>query len=197
VRKEVVLAALVFVILATAATLWRSRWAVTLVVAICVAATGLGLRWRSRQSPCIEAGGSIIVLTANTTQRDDWVCRGVLRESAGSFPFQSLTRPVFGTRRQAEELNATQVCRSDAMPVEFHYRLEPGETLAFQTRHLASSREDIPLINPIISPLRTMADQLYAMKDDKLIGQVDGGDEASWPDVLVQRTAVPIIPEKH
>ena len=135
-------------------------------------------------------GGSILILTDATAQRDQWIYRTVLRDAAGSFAFHPLCRPVFASRPAGPRLERLTSCISDGAPLTFRYSLKSPLSIAFQTRFLQPRRrENLATTMPINSPLRAMADQLYAMKDDRLVGQLDDATESRWPGVVIERAA--------
>ncbi|HWE94879.1 MAG TPA: hypothetical protein VG269_13015 [Tepidisphaeraceae bacterium] len=191
-RRHVILAAVLFAILATGVTLWRSRWSVLVSLALCATSAGLIMLWRARQPITLQAGGSVLVLGELTTQRDDWTYRAVLRPVDGSFAWQPATRPVFAYPRQIDDSQVRLTCAADGRPLAFRYSQKPRQSLAFLTRSLLSARLPLAPTMPISSPLRTLADSLYAGPGDRLLGQVmQQGDEGRWPDVVVERGASP------
>ena len=187
-RRKILGAGTIFSIGIIAASLGRSRWSIVGVVSLAFLATVLALLWRSHQSVSIEATGSVIVLSDSTTQRDQWTYRAVLRDADESIPWQPHSRPVFGYRQQAEEIAARQICSSDGHPLTLHYHLKPRQSLAFQSRGLIAGKQPLASTMPISSPLRTFADDLYAMKGDSMVGQMRRDNEEDWPDVVIQRT---------
>ncbi|HET6251376.1 MAG TPA: hypothetical protein VFE47_27070 [Tepidisphaeraceae bacterium] len=189
-RRAVVLAAVVLVILLTALTLWRSRWMVIAALIICALAAASALVWRSRQSPVIETGGSVVILSDRITQMDTWTYRATLREADDAFPLPPQVRPVFAYRKQADDLNTLQHCATDGKPLSFTYHLKPDQAFAFQSRQLVPSREKLS-ITPSVNPtIRALAYQLYADPDDRIIGQVvDAGVAESWPAVVIERAS--------
>jgi len=185
-RRQTLAAAILFALLATGVALWRGKGSAPAVVLVCLLATGLAFFWRHGRSMSIEAGGDIIVLGDAVTQRDTWTYRAVLRPAAGTFPWQPLARPVFGYRRQAEETDTRLTCSADGFPAEFRYRLKPGQSLAFQTRLLSPGQQDLAITTPITSPLRAMADALYAGAGDSIVGQTSSGPDA-WASIVIRR----------
>jgi hypothetical protein len=190
-RRKILLAAIVLVILATAGTLWRSRWAVVIVLVICAVSTGLGLLWRSRQSPAIEQSTAVIVRTDTTTQRDTWSYHSVLRSADVSIPWQPLMRPIFITDRQADDLSLRQLFDVGGLPLSFSCHLEHGQAMAFQTRVLTPGREDLSPAMPVSPALGALADEIYRMHGDKIVGQARvQGDESRWPEVVIDRGSI-------
>ncbi|HZL38080.1 MAG TPA: hypothetical protein VFC78_22380 [Tepidisphaeraceae bacterium] len=194
-RRRVVLYAIALAILIAAATLLRPRWRIVAVLLLCAIGTGVALPWRARQSVNIESRGSVIVLSRSTTQGDTWTYRAVLRPSEGEFNDLPMAWPVFGYRRQADDLNVRLRCGAEGRPRSIVYRMKPRQALAFQTREFAPFHENIAATSPITSPLRAMADDLYMGPNDRMDGQVLGRDESQWPTVVIQRdTGVPPVP---
>ncbi|MDB5332952.1 MAG: hypothetical protein JWP03_4103 [Phycisphaerales bacterium] len=191
-RRHVILAAVLFAILATGVTLWRSRWSVLVSLALCATSAGFIMLWRARQPVTLQGGGSVLVLGESTTQRDDWTYRAVLRPADGSFARQPAAHPVFAYPRQIDDSQVRLTCAADGRPLEFRYSQKPRQSLAFLTRSLLPVRLPVTPSMPISSPLRTLADSLYAGPGDRLLGQVmQEGDEGRWPDVVVEASGSP------
>ncbi|HWE03234.1 MAG TPA: lysophospholipid acyltransferase family protein [Tepidisphaeraceae bacterium] len=186
-RRQALGAAAVFAIFITALTLWRSRWTAPAVVALCALTAAAAIRWRDHQPVDIAAGGSVIVLTDSTTQRDQWTYHAVLRSADCRVPWRSLSRPVFGYRQQAQEIGARLRCAADGEPALFSYHLQPRQSLAFVARELSPARVTLSTTMPITSPLRTLADNSYAMAGDRMSGQIFGDGEEEWPSVVIAR----------
>ena len=191
VRRQIMMAAIVFAILVAGAMMWRSKWQLPLIVLLCASATGAGLVWRAREPVGIEAGGSIYVRTLDTTQRDDWIYRAALREVDQTIPFMSDSRPVFASRKPPEGLAMRLVCSSDGKPVEFRFHLSPGRTMAFQSRMLVSGRQSLSPKMPVTSPLRLLAAGPYTMHDDRIIGEIAPLREDEWPGIVIERSVAP------
>jgi hypothetical protein len=84
VRRGAVGGAVVFALLATAASLLRPRWALAAVVGASVVAGVIALAWRRRLSPVVEVGGAVIVTDDTLAQRDDWIYRRHLEPGDGA-----------------------------------------------------------------------------------------------------------------
>ncbi|MDB5354561.1 MAG: hypothetical protein JWN24_1014 [Phycisphaerales bacterium] len=186
-RRHIILAAIVFTILATGITLWRSRWTALAIVTLCAISTGAVFAWRARQFVDLQVGGSVIVLNESTTQRDDWTYRAVLRSVEGSFAWRSSARPIFGYPRQPADSDMRLICAADGRPLEFRYQQQPRQSLAFLTRTVLPERATVTPTMPVSSPVRTLADSLYTGPGDRIVGQVIEEGENRWPAVVVEK----------
>ncbi|MDB5299244.1 MAG: hypothetical protein JWO87_907, partial [Phycisphaerales bacterium] len=190
-RRHIILAAVLFTILATALTLWRSRWMALSVLALCALSAGAILEWRAHQHVQLEAGGSVIVLNESTTQYDDWTYRAVLRPADGIVAWHPSVRPILAYPRQPADSDLRLICAADGQPLEFRYRQEPGKSLAFLTRALRAERPAVMPMLPVSSPLRTLTDTLYAGPGDRIVGQLVEDGENRWPAVVVEKAHNP------
>ncbi|HEX4795503.1 MAG TPA: hypothetical protein VH370_17055 [Humisphaera sp.] len=187
VRRQILLAAVIFSILSLGAVLPRWRGAVLLVLLVCGLTIGGAVAWRHHLSARLETGGSIIVRRDNITQRDMWTYRGAIRPADDRMNCQQLTRPVLGYRRQVEETHLRLICHSDGSPSHFEYHLEPAQSLAFLSRKVVIGRDKTPPLATMTSPLRELADKLYATRELRLAGEAPASDpsEDIWPTVIV------------
>jgi hypothetical protein len=189
-RRQIVLAAVLFSILALATTLWRSRWAVVLLVSLCGIAAGGAIAWRANQSVTLQAGGSILVLTQTTSQQDIWEYRSVMRSADPSVDWRDAMWPVFGSRMQVEQKPVRLVCSVDGQPIGFRFHLEPGRSLAFLTRMLRPEPPVVATTTPVSSPLRVLAENAYLREGDQIVGQVAPADshDQRWSTVVIEQS---------
>ena len=189
VRRQVVLTAILFSLLALGLSLWRSLKAVLAIVALSAGTAGGVAVWRAKQPAGLAAGGAVLVRGGPVTQRDDWTYCAVLRPATQSFAFSRTTRPVLGYRNQIAQTDLQLVCREDGTPMRFDFRLEPRQSLAFLNRSVWPTDAGGPVTNPVSSPLRGTADALYMTKGDRMAGQVIPSDvsDERWPAVVIER----------
>lgn len=188
-RREVVFEAIVFCILATALTLWRSRRAVWAFLGLCAAAAGLFVLQYVRQPVVLDLSAGIAVSSAGVTQFDLWSWQSPLRATDISYPAAGLTHPVFATLRQIEETHIRLLCGPDGRPSRFRFHLEPNQTLAVLTRIIRPGPLPSPStpINPVF---KEFAENLYARPGDRTAGQIELRNPYTSepvPVILVQR----------
>lgn len=214
-RRHIVLAALLFTLLVTAATLFtrhaehsradvpRRRWISLMVVSrsspiivllVCAAGIAGAWIWRSRQSLNIRAGGSILVVGSAIVQQDHWTYLAALRAASAEFALSRGTHPVFGYRGQSQQMNLQVVCDASGNARLLRYRLLPGQLLAIQSRTVRAERRDLEAALPIragalpiTSPLRGMAEDLYVGAGDRVAGQMPPDLPEDWDAVIIRR----------
>jgi hypothetical protein len=189
VRRQAVLAAVVFAILVLALTLWKSRYSAWAGLAFCVLVSGAVVVWGANRPPVLRAGGEIIVhdAAAGLTQRDQWSYLSVMRSREASHPFGELGRPVFFMRRQSTDVGARLACAADGTPERIVASIPANGTLTLLTRSVSPDTPDGSMIVPVTSPLKVLANRLYP---GAIVGQTpaDAGGEI-WPAVVLERRA--------
>jgi hypothetical protein len=185
-RRLTLMAAILFSILASALTLWRSRISLLGVLVLCAAAVGGTVIWRERQPPSTRAGGDIVVLSRDFTQRDHWTYCGVLRPAIQSIQFVDVTHPILGYRTQIEQTELELHCGGDGIPRHFSFRLQPGWSIAFLERSVWGAHPQLSPSNPVYSPLRGLVEEQYLRQGDRLLGQASA-PEPDWPTVVMER----------
>ena len=188
-RRQLLLAALVFMLLALAVTLWRSRITAIVFVGFCAASAGLLAWWYGRQSPMLNLAAGVMVTDAPLSQVDVWHWQSPLRPSDGKFPVNGLTYPILPDVKHAATTGLRLVCRADGSPSAFQFHLEPQQSLAFVTRLL---RTDVagPTLSPAAEPFQSFANDLYVGRGETIRGQFHATDPQSGqplPVVLITR----------
>ena len=187
-HNQVMLAAVVFSLLALVVTLWHSKLAVILMVVLALLACGASVAWRAKQDVTLHVGGTLYIESVAGIQRDDWTYVAVMRRATEPLPWSGLAHPIFATRRQIEQMPVRLVCASDGSPDHFQYQLEPGRSLAFLTRSIASPTNLTVATSVVSSPLRYLAINLYMTQGDSLVGQQSAGSDPDfWPAGIIRR----------
>ena len=187
-RNEVILAAVVFSLLALVVTLWQSKVATIVMILFALCACGASLAWRAKQDVSLHVGGTLFIDSSFGIQQDDWRYVAVMRSAKAVVPWRGLAHPIFATRRQIEQMPVRLLCSADGSPDHFQYQLEPGRSLAFLSRSIASS-DNATVATPIVSsPLRSLAMNLYMTQGDVLVGQQNAmTDPDLWPAAIIRR----------
>jgi len=185
-RRLALLGAIVFSIVASALSLWRSRVSIVVVLVLCVSVVVAMLIWRERRPATIRTGGDVIVASREFAQLDRWTYCGIIRSADGVITFTGLTRPILGYRTQIDQTGLQLLCAPDGSPQQFTFHLEPGWSLAFLTRSVSADRLELPASNPVYSPLLSLAEQQYMRQGDHVLGQLPAA-EPNWPSVVIER----------
>ena len=169
-RRAVLLAAIVFSIVVTSVTLWRSRYTVVSVVIVCAVAAGLFAAWYRAQSPVLELRQGVVISDERLRQFDLWTWQASLRPSDTRFPADRLVHPIFATPDQADALHVRLTCDHDGRPVAFAFHLDPNQSLAFVTRYLSPAPLPPQLVPPAAA-LKDFAAEMYLRPGDQIAGQ--------------------------
>ena len=161
--------ALVLCILATAASLWRSRMALLALFIVSGGAALVLTLWYSHQSAVLELRAGVIVRDKQFAQFDLWRWQSSVRPADTSVEVSGLVHPVFATARQAEQMQFKLLAAPDGS-MRFAYYLEPQQTAALMTRTLRS--DWLPgALQPVMPALQTFAQDLYVQPPARLLGQ--------------------------
>ncbi|HEX5244653.1 MAG TPA: hypothetical protein VFW23_15425, partial [Tepidisphaeraceae bacterium] len=186
--NQVMLAAVVFSLLALVVTLWQSKAAAALMILLALGACGASLAWRASQDVGLHVGGTLYIDSSAGVQRDGWTFVAVMRSATVPLPWRGLAHPIFATRLQIQQMPVRLLCATGGSPDQFQYQLEPGRSLAFLSRSIASPN-NLTAETPIVSsPLRSLAMNLYLTQGDTLVGQqAPTSDPDLWPAAIIGR----------
>ena len=172
VRRQALLAAVLFAILATAAAMWRSRRVVlasAALVAVFVVAIGA---WKSWQPKIRLMQGTIVIQNGPFTQRDEW-------------------RYAFATEPQEPKLliDARVVADSTDTLLEqtslLQHSVPRGRWIALVSRTLSTEPAKGIADAPLTSPLTPLVRAGYLRPGVAVVGQVTDGP---WPAVVLRAT---------
>ena len=169
VRRQAVLFAAVFVIVAVGLTLWRSRYAAAAIIAVSLLGAGGVVAWGAGRSPVLSAGGAVAVWDGEFTQRDEWDYRTALRPADVTFPARDLSRPVLANPGQLKATGVRLVCTPAGQPDHFAARLDADHALAVLARSLKPGKPGGTPAMPATTPMYLVGDKLYP---GKVTGQV-------------------------
>ena len=187
-RNQVMLAAVVFSLLALVVALWQSKVSTVLMILLAICACGASLAWRAKQDVGLHVGGTLYIDSSAGIQRDNWTFVAVMRSATVPLPWRGLAHPIFATRLQIQQMPVQLLCAADGSPDQFQYHLEPGRSLAFLSRSIASPG-NLTVATPMVSsPLRYLAMNLYLTQGDVLVGQQNAtSDQNLWPTAIIRR----------
>ena len=201
-RRQALLIVAVIGIATLGASLWRSRWSAGVVVGVALIGSILLVRWRTAQSPVLEANGAVLLLGERVTQRDDWIYRRSAEpNSEVTVVLPGLSKPVLSSAKQIDStgLRLEASGAGDASDLRFHCRLSPRRSLAFLTRRVAPGRWPGEPSTPVITPTRALL-PLYLRPGTKVLGQLadplPGNEEppagtTRWDAVVVEVRRMP------
>jgi hypothetical protein len=194
-RRQAVLLAVVFSIVALAASLWRRSWQATaLVVALSAAAIGGFAWWGARQPLVREAGGGMVV-NDGSIRYDRWDYVRPLRSGEVSAPWLG-RKPMLASARHLREIDLRLNCDGSGQPTGFTWRGEAGTTVAFLIRSVDANPGPrvIAPQTPVTSPMLALVRGGYLSEGDVVEGEigpdepeVDAGWSEIWPSVVVRR----------
>ena len=194
-RRQVVLIAVLFSLFFFAATLWRSRLAVIVVVGLSAAACGALAFRAGRQSPVTVAGAVVFVRHGGIFQVDQWEFIKCMAPATTGFRPTLAARPVFASVGHFERSGVRLACGPDGMPLAFTFPLTPESSMAFLTR-LASPTDALPDPAARGSPLWPLVREGYLRPGWRAAGEIkwgfDEGPEVqreNWGGIVVEELA--------
>jgi hypothetical protein len=195
-RRQAVLLAGVFCILALAATLARPRGlSAALLVVLCAAAAFVFLQWGARRPTVCRAGGSVVVGSPSAVQDDRWTYVRPLRDGRVSEDWPAT--PVFASPHHLRASDMVLHCGASGRPVRFTWRGGAGTTMAFLSRRFAPPPRPGGAAQPApVSPLRELLPAGYLGPGVVLEGYAVDSSAAdasdwteTWPAVILRRDA--------
>jgi hypothetical protein len=174
-RRQLLVAAAVFVLLAVAVTLWRSKWTSPAFVALCALWAGVLVMWNARRSPVLTLSGGVMVLGDHVAQVDVWHWLSPIRATDAQFPIAGLCHPILPDPKHADQIRLRLICGPDGSPQAFSFHLERGQSLAFLTRLLRTDVSQSSL-QPVTEPLKSFAQELYLRDEQEIAGQFRATD---------------------
>lgn len=197
-RRRAVLLAIVFAIVALAATLWLRSWSAAIAVTVASVAAAGGFAWWGARQPMLRvAHGVVRVAGDRAAQNDLWTYLRPLRSREVSVNWES-GKPVFGSERHASETDLTLRCAASGRPLGYTWPANSGTTLAFLSRAFnpGAPPPGVPASGPPSSTMGELVRQAYLSPGDVI--REDAGDKASaadvgwsnvWPAVTIRRAS--------
>lgn len=185
-RRRLVLAAVLFSVIVLLLAIWRRGWIAAIL--LCLLMIPALAWWRSAQSPLLHVGGAIEVHSPDFTQTDDWSYQSSLDpiDSGFAWRMSASTHPIFATPSHAQTISMSLRCDPRGQPQFFDYHLPANLRLAFLTRSISPAPTPPRANLPLTSPLRSLADSLYATPRTRLLGQLPADD--AWPTILIEQS---------
>jgi hypothetical protein len=174
VRRQVVLIAVLFTVLVVAATLWRSRFAVAAVAALCAAACGALAYRASHQSPVTAARGVILVRHGDALQSDEWEFYKSMAATTAEYRPAPMARPVFASAQHYQRAGLRLWCDPDGQPILFTFPLTPQTAMAFLTRSAVAASDEHYDPTARGSPLWPLVREGYLRAGVHAAGEVNG-----------------------
>jgi hypothetical protein len=183
----------IFCLLISGVTLWRSRWMPAGIAMLCVL-FALVVNWQNgRQSPIARAAGSIQLISSHNLN-DTWLYLLSHRPADFNVPIRGEIHPVLADSSGLDAANFTLVCDDHGNPIEFRGRLCADSSLALLFRHQAAI--SLNTISEIVeSPMRTLAmGSIYP--GCSIVGESSASPaplaaETIWPTVILWKSSPP------
>jgi hypothetical protein len=191
-RRHVVVMAVIFSILLTAASLWNSRRNVLVALGLALITLFVVPIWEGAQSPIIAAEGAV-QMNDTFPMADTWLYQWSLKPCQAAIPFPGAAWPMAAADADAQEM--TLICGGTGLPIRFGYRLRPGLAAAFVIRAASTPPQTTGLSSPVTSPLRSVLATHYPgfapMGQVPLDPTTDQGT-ILWPTLVLARSdAIP------
>jgi len=170
-RRQIVLVAVIFSILAIGLSLWRFRYSTLAFLLVCAVTIALVWLVYLRRPTELVMAKTIAVHDSKFTQFDHWTWRATLRESHFTQPVLQYTVPVFASFRQIDTSELHLSCDYQGHPLSYDFRLAPDQSLAFVSRDILGSIPTPGSYGPVESRWRDFAIDLYMTQADQLAGE--------------------------
>lgn len=171
-RRLIVLLAIAVCVPLLALALWRPPhlWAWTLLY-LPVAIYGLG-KWWTIQAQYQQAAGEIVILQDGFTQTDVWAYQTAWRDRVTTLRWNHVARPIFASRAGLDDMWLSINCDITGRPKEFDLRLPARRKVAFLSRMIGARSPRATPQQPVLSPLKQVAEQMYLPDGGRIIGQL-------------------------
>ena len=194
VRRDLLLIAVVFAILALALTLWRSRLALVVTVVLSAGATAALAYRAGRQGVIATAQASVFVRRGENFQADHWTYFKSIAPTSARFQPGVMTKPVFASPTHAERCGLKLACDPEGLPTKFLFQLNTDTAMAFITREAIHRASDKPPDSDArASPLWPLVRLAYLGPGARAAGEVPAdagaGDpeiERHWPGIVIE-----------
>jgi hypothetical protein len=173
-RRRIALVGGVCCVLILGLAIWRpplaALWVAVLAGVMC---WGIGT-WSGLHLPIQQAAGEVIVLhkDAGLTQTDGWTYQTSPYDERATLKWVDVMRPVFASRRGMDDFWMTLNCRTDGQPAEFCTQIPANRKVAFVARSAGPRAPRTTPVNPIVSPLKEMAERLYTPTSGRVLGEL-------------------------
>jgi hypothetical protein len=186
-RRRIVLAGIIFAILATGCAMlpsWRAAVAAGLLLTVVTSATFL--LWTRAVPPMREGRGDILLEADGLVQRDRWTFVVARGDARGKIDLTDTLRPILIHQQQVRDLGLHLYVVNGSNPPSYHFRPKRGEALAFVSRTVVRGRAGDIAPEPINSPLVGLARALYEPDGVELQGQQHARSD-DWPALVLHR----------
>ena len=138
-RRNILVLAVIFIILALAASLRRGRAAmITLVIVTTGSMVAIGI-WASRQPTVRAVIGTVDVMQSTLQQKDVWLLQNASRATTLSARITGVTRPI-ATADEIADAKMTLECDREGWPMRFRWDAQVGAKMVFLSRGVGVER---------------------------------------------------------
>jgi len=184
-RARVLILAIIISIAVVMIALWRSRWAIWMIVAVCLVGVAVVFAYDRQRPRTLTMRLGI----TDACQLDVWSWYSPIRRDDAFHSFSGLCKPVFGSARQVRETPVSLNWSDDPSSRVFLFHLERNQSLAFVDVLPAPA---IELVKPQILPdAKDFADQLYIKTGDRIAGTAILPVAGSLTTVVINRPHSP------
>lgn len=184
-----------FSIVVIIVSLWRWRGAIyaSLLVSL-IAAFGMWSGLKAR--PMFASSyASIQVERDGWRQSDVWTYFKGLRPGTIRVQTSGLFKPIFPARSRPEQSDPYRSLRLElgqyGQPRAYLWDAMPDVTLAFLERWIDTKPQPVDVKKSVISPMRTVARDLYVQEGLIVAGQVDRDEPNAWGEIILQERSGP------
>lgn len=163
-RARVLILAIVLGIAVVGIALWRNRWAIWLIVAVCIGGMYVVFAYDRQRPRMLELRLGV----ASSGQLDAWTWYSPISAAEGHHPFTNLSKPVFATRQQGQESNVVLNWSDDLSQRNFTFYLGRNQSLAFVDILPAPAIGAIKA--EVLPDVKDFADHLYIKPGDEVAG---------------------------
>jgi hypothetical protein len=183
-RARVLIFAIIISIAVVMIALWRSRWAIWMIVAICLVGVAVVFAYDGQRPKMLTMRLGV----TDGTQLDGWFWYSPISSADGEHGFQELTKPIFASRRQVLETRVALHWSDDVQSRFFSFHLDHDQSLAFVD---IFPTDPIDTPDPKVLPTaQDFVEHLYLHPGDRIAG---AGFANHAPAIVITRSHSPIV----
>jgi hypothetical protein len=190
VRGQVVAVGALVGIVVLSLALWRSRFAVSAMSIVIIAATFGVVLWRRQLGTTVAGGGDVVVVSEQRwVQRDSWLYERARLDSLNIIRWAGSTRPVFASTDALAAADLHLHANTATGEASFEYAAKRGQTIAFMRRTVGPG--PAPAIGAATksSPMWEVAKDAYAAHGQSMQGEAAPTQPGRWPAVVIEQAA--------
>ena len=183
VRRQVVAAGALILLITLALLLRPNRWTFNAALVFLVLASGAIVLWHRSLGSIALAGGDIKVSGLTLAQSDGWLYARAREQTSHRVPWSGSTHPVFPSELELQKTDLALTVSGQGT-LGFDYTALPAHTLAFVHREVYPDPPP-PTRLPMRSPMAELAKAAYLSAGVHLTGEVPAGP-GRWATVVIE-----------